>query len=154
MIAELTLATLVRMCAPAVAPRTSLAIIAVESSGRPYAIDDDTTHREYFPPTRQAAIAKARELWRLGHSFDMGLSQLSSSNLESLQLSIEDAFDPCTNIWAGSRILMDDYRAAARVYGPGQMALYHAFQAYNSGNLNGAARYAALVWQAGSLEAE
>ncbi len=154
MVAELTLATLVRMCAPAVAPKTSLAIIAVESSGRPYAIDDDTMHRAYFPTTRRAGIAKARELWRLGHTFDIGLSQLNSSNLERLQLTIEDAFDPCTNIWAGSRILMDDYRAAARVYGPGQVALYHAFQAYNSGNLSGAARYADVVWRAGSLEAE
>ncbi|MFY9779568.1 MAG: lytic transglycosylase domain-containing protein [Candidatus Baltobacteraceae bacterium] len=142
------------MCAPVVAPRTSLAIIAVESGGRPYAINDDTTHRAYFPATREAAVARARQLWRLGHMFDTGLTQVNSANLERLHISIEDAFDPCTNIWAGSRILLEDYRAAARVYGPGQVALYHAFEAYNSGNLTGSAQYAASVWQAGWSEGE
>lgn len=34
-------------------------------------------------------------------------------------------------------------------YGPGQLALFHAFEVYNSNHDNGAPRYAKAVWEAG-----
>lgn len=148
----MTLAALVRACAPAIAPRTELAIIRVESGGHPWTIDDDTDRRSYVLPTREAAVAKAEALVRRGHNLDLGLAQLNTIHLKAFRLTVSQAFDPCLNVWAGSVVLKRAYATAAARYGPGETALYHAFQAYNSGSLNGAAHYAATVWAAGSLE--
>jgi type IV secretion system protein VirB1 len=151
LISELVLSAYVRACAPNVAPTTSLAIIRVESQGWPWSIHDNTVRRGYALRTRDEATRAALELAQAGHNLDLGLMQVNTSNLGWLGLSIGQAFDPCTNIAAGGRILTDDYVSAARRYGPGQLALYHAFEAYNSGKMDGAAEYAGLVWRAAIL---
>jgi type IV secretion system protein VirB1 len=148
MIPELALSVYVRACAPNVAPMTSLAIISVESRGWPWSIRDNTENRSYALRTRDEAARAAADLVNAGHNLDLGLMQVNSQNLGWLGLRVDQVFDPCTNIAAGGRILTEDYVGAARVYGPGQLALYHAFEAYNSGKMDGAAQYARLVWRA------
>ncbi|MFY9781068.1 MAG: lytic transglycosylase domain-containing protein [Candidatus Baltobacteraceae bacterium] len=148
MIPELALSTYVRTCAPNVSPTTSLAIISVESRGWPWSIRDNTENRAYAMRTRDAATRAATLLVNAGHNVDLGLMQVNSQNLGWLGLRVDQVFDPCTNIAAGGRILTEDYVNAARVYGAGQLALYHAFEAYNSGKMDGAAEYARLVWRA------
>lgn len=145
----MTLAAVVRYCAPAVAPQTALAIIKIESDGRPFAIDDDTAHRSYFPQDRQAAVRMASRLLAQGHTLDVGLMQVDSIYFRSDAASLERIFDPCVNVSTGSSILVRAYRWSAQVYGPGKVALYHAFEAYNSGKLDAAPSYADAVWQAG-----
>jgi type IV secretion system protein VirB1 len=149
---QMTLATLVGACAPTVSPQTELAIIQVESAGKPWTINDNTGHRAYVLSSRAAAIGKARELLRMGHNLDLGLAQLNTIHLREFGLDAAQAFEPCTNIWAGSVVLKRAYAAAVARFGPGELALYHAFQIYNSGSPNGATHYAAAVWQAGSLQ--
>ena len=151
MIPELALSMYVRACAPNVAPTTSLAIISVESKGWPWSIHDNTENRGYALRTRDEAARAAAELVQAGHNLDLGLMQVNTSNLGWLGLGIAQAFDPCTNIAAGGRILTQDYVSASRQYGPGQIALYHAFEAYNSGKMDGAADYARLVWRAATV---
>jgi type IV secretion system protein VirB1 len=151
---QLTLATLVGACAPTVAPKTELAIIQVESGGKPWAIGDNTVHRAYVLSSRAAAIDKAHALLRGGHNLDLGLAQLNTIHLREFRLDVAQALEPCTNIWAGSVVLKRAYATAVARYGPGEIALFHAFEAYNSGRLNGAARYAAIVWHAGSLQVD
>ena len=150
MIVQMTLSALVHACAPKIAPKTELAVIRVESGGRPWSINDDTARRSYRFATAEAAIAKARELLHAGHNLDLGLTQLNTFWLHPLRLDVAQAFSPCTNVWAGSTVLARSYAAAAARYGPGKTALYHAFEAYNSGRLDGAARYADAVWRAGA----
>lgn len=145
----MTLAAVAHMCAPRVAPRTTLAIMQVESGGQPWAINDNDARRSYFEPSKDAAVSLAQELLAQGHNIDMGLMQVNSSHLPTLKLSIDALFDPCVNVAVGSQILVDAYRSAARTYGPGERALAHAFQIYNSGRPDGAPAYARLVWNAG-----
>lgn len=152
MIVSMTLAALVRACAPAVAPNTELAVIQVESGGKPWTIHDNTAHRSYVLSSHEAAIATANALIRQSHNLDLGLTQLNTIHLRALALSIPQALDPCLNVWAGSLVLKRAYAAAKARYGTANDALFHAFEAYNSGRLDAAPRYASAVWHAGALQ--
>jgi len=117
------------------APVAERAIVSVESGGNPLAIGDNDAHASYFPRTIQAAIAKAHELLSAGHNIDMGIAQINSIHLRGFGLSPRDLFDPCVNINVSQHILYGNYRRAAREFGEGQLALYHAISAYNTGSL-------------------
>jgi type IV secretion system protein VirB1 len=116
--------------------------VLYESRGNPYAIDDDTARKSYFPRSAAAASSLASELLRRGHNIDAGLAQVNVSNFVAYGLTAESAFDACENLRAGSAILIDRYRAAARHYPVARLALLHALCAYNSGGERGDAGYA------------
>jgi len=90
----------------------------------------------------------------LGHSLDIGLSQVNSANLPKLGISVRDAFDPCVNLRAGSTILGADYGAAANQFGSGQYALRRALGAYNSGSLYAGQGYVNAILAAAGLRPE
>jgi type IV secretion system protein VirB1 len=103
------LLTLIATCAPMVAPTTMKAIVLEESRGHPYAIHDGRAHRAIFPATREEAIATARRLLAEGVRIDAGLAQINSQNWGWLGLTPESVFDPCTNLRAGERVILDGY---------------------------------------------
>ncbi len=147
----LALAGLIAQCAPSVAPSTMAAIVQVESDGNPLAIDDDTTHRSYYPRDRASAEALANRLIEAGHLLDLGIAQVDSMNFAHLGVNVHTAFDACTNLRAGSAILAADYDAAERHYGGGQVALRHAIGMYNTGRLDGGAGYVRNVLAAAGI---
>ena len=106
------LLTLIATCAPMVAPTTMKALVLEESRGHPYAIHDGKTHRALFPGTKAEAIAAARGLIDGGSRIDAGLAQINSANWQSLGLTPETVFDPCTNLRAGERVILDGYISA------------------------------------------
>jgi type IV secretion system protein VirB1 len=140
------LAGLFAHCAPAVGPVTMSAIVAYESGARPNAIGDNTARRSYDPPSQKDAILLGAELLRRGHNIDVGYAQVNSRNFVAYGLTIESAFDPCTNVATGARILQAAYAGTARRYGPGQVALVHALSAYNSGSYWSGLGYAGAVF--------
>ena len=107
--ALLTLAAfqaLAAVCAPGVAPETLAAIAQAESGLRTVAIGvNGFGGGAVVPATRGEAIERAHALLRAGRSIDLGLMQINSRNLGWLNLTVEDAFDPCRNIAAGARVL-------------------------------------------------
>jgi type IV secretion system protein VirB1 len=127
-----TVSELVQRCAPHVAPRTALAIISVESGGRWWAVNDNDqeTPRLLAPAD---AIAYARRRVAEGGSIDIGISQLNSSHLRSMHLTVDEAFEPCTNIAMGMSVLQDAWGRSVRNWGPTRYALFKAFEAYNGG---------------------
>lgn len=147
----LALAGLIAQCAPSVAPSTMAAIVQVESGGNPLAIDDDTTHRSYYPRDRASAEALANRLIGAGHLLDLGIAQVDSMNFAHLGVNVHTSFDACTNLRAGSAILAADYDAAQRRYGGGQVALRHAIGMYNTGRLDGGASYVRNVLAAAGI---
>ena len=147
----LALAALIRHCAPAVAPSTMAAIVQVESGGDPFAIGDNTVRRSYYPRDRATAERLARRLLDAGHLLDLGIAQIDSMNFAGFGVTAHTIFDPCTNLSVGARILSGDYAFAARRYGDGQVALRHAIGMYNTGRLNGGARYIARVVAAAAI---
>ncbi len=151
MLHGLALASLITQCAPGVAPSTMAAIVQVESGGNPFAIDDNTTRRSYYPRDRASAEALANQLTSAGHLVDMGIAQIDSMNFARLGVNVHTIFDSCTNLRAGSEILSSDYDFAKRRYGSGQIALRHAIGMYNTGRLNGGARYVRQVLDAAGI---
>lgn len=147
----LALASLIERCAPSVAPTTMAAIVQVESGGNPFAIDDDTARRSYYPPDRTAAETLAMRLIGSGHLIDVGIAQVDSMNFAHLGVNVHTAFDACTNLRAGSAILAADYDAAKRRYGGGQVALRRAIGMYNTGRLDGGAGYVRNVLAAAGI---
>lgn len=129
----LIMSSLAAQCGPSVAPSTTNAIIQTESSGNPYAIGDNTTRKSHFPKSRREAVQLADNLLSLGHSLDMGLMQINSSHLKSRNLSLDEIFDPCSNINIGTSILSEFFRK----YDRGEardVVLFKALSAYNTGS--------------------
>lgn len=122
MISAPVLAVLLERCAPRMDRTVAASIVAVESLGDPWAIDDDSTRRSYHPPTYAQAVALARELLERGHSIDLGLAQVNSVHLGAPGASVEAMLRPCANLRAGDAIytralaVSGDVRAALVAY--------------------------------------
>lgn len=108
------------------------AIVQTESQGNPWAIGVNRAAAVAQPTSQAEAIRVARRLIAQGRNIDMGLAQINSANLSWLNLTVEQVFDPCTNLRAGAFILTDNYRRAvsARIERP----LHAALSAYNTGS--------------------
>jgi type IV secretion system protein VirB1 len=154
LLAAITLAQLLRDCAPSVSPKTMTAIVRVESGGNSLALRDNSLGRAFAPGSTAEAVAWANQLLAMGHSLDLGLSQVNSANLPMLGLTVRAAFDPCTNLQAGATILGADYRNAAQHFGTGQYALRRAIGAYNSGSLYAGQDYVNEILAAAGLAPE
>jgi type IV secretion system protein VirB1 len=113
---------------------------------------NNTTHQEVQPPNRVAAVAYLRAVMAAGQRVDVGIAQVDTENFAAYGLTPANAFDACVNLRAGAEILSADYQQAKAVYGPGQVALYHAFEAYNSGRLSGDSRYANQILSAADAD--
>ena len=122
-------------CALNVHPATLSKIISVESGGHPLAVNVNNYHgpRLPIPRDKPEAIARARAFIAMGYRVDLGLMQITDRNLTMLGMSLEDAFDPCTNVRGGAAILASDYAQAVKRHGEGQAALKEALSAYNTG---------------------
>jgi len=134
-------------CAPGVPLVTLRAIARAESAFHPYALSLNyprRTAREHGlstggisfarqPRTRAEALAWTDYLLKRGRSVSVGLMQINTEHLADLGLSVDQLFDPCTNVRAGARLLAAKYDAAAAIVGEGQEALQRALSQYNSG---------------------
>jgi type IV secretion system protein VirB1 len=123
-------------CAPAVHADTARAIVQVESAFNPWAIGvvGGTLARQ--PSHRAEALSTARSLQANGWSFSIGLGQINVRNLERLGLSLEAAFEPCTNLSAMQAVLGDCFDRAAAVNTTPQHALRKALSCYYSGTFS------------------
>lgn len=128
------LLALAQECAPTVAPQTMAAIVNVESGKNPYAIGVVGGRLERQPTNQPEAVATAKALAENGWNFSVGVAQVNRYNLPKYAISLEQAFDACTNIRVGSKILEDCYVRAAKTTPDTQAALQAAFSCYYSGN--------------------
>jgi type IV secretion system protein VirB1 len=135
-------------CAPDIPLVTLRALVRAESGFRPYAVSLDYPRRT----ARQQGLTDdvillARQPKNLGEarswtywflqrnrSVSIGLSQISTRNVARLGLTIDQLFDPCTNLQASSHLLKRTYRDAQVTLGDEQTALYQALSLYNSGS--------------------
>jgi type IV secretion system protein VirB1 len=92
-------------CAPAVAPTQIAAIAKTESGFQTLAIHDNTTGQSYQPSDKNSGVTLAQTLLARGHSIDVGMMQINSANFGWLDLTLEDAFEPCPSIKAGAAVL-------------------------------------------------
>lgn len=136
MLEILELFALIQQCAPAVHPKTMMAVVQTESGGNPLAIN--LNGKDKAKPKQPRSVAEAVELVRQlqaeGANFDVGLAQINSRNFSSLGLTPESVFDPCVNLNAGGKVLQDAYESAQKHSENEQVALQSALSVYNTGN--------------------
>lgn len=120
-----------KQCGASVHPNTLQAVARVESGFNPYAIGVVRGALPRQPRTYAEAVAAAKMLHAQGRNFSMGLMQVNKINLKTYGLNYETVFDPCKNIYAGSKILEQCFKGAG---GASQVALQKAFSCYYSGN--------------------
>jgi type IV secretion system protein VirB1 len=145
MIVPLALAAALHTCAPTAAPDTMAAIIAVESAGWPYAVNDNTVRRSYRPRTRAQALRIADSAIAAHHSVDVGIAQVNSGNFAAFHVDAAAMLEPCANLRVGSAILANAYHFAALRYPDPPQALVHALMAYNTGSIYAGASYVRAV---------
>lgn len=121
-------------CAPTVHPATLEAIARVESSMNPLAINVNGAKLERQPRNKLEAVAWASWLIEHGHSVDLGLMQINSRNLGALGLTAATAFEPCDNLRAAAKHLVDDFDRARAAQATDAHALGIALSRFNTGN--------------------
>lgn len=120
-------------CAPLVHPETSHALVAVESGFNPHAIGVVNGALFRQPRSPGEAITTARSLQAQGWNFSVGLAQINLHNFAWLGLSLDTAFDPCENLRAMQKVLLDCFDRAGPAR-PAQPAIRKALSCYYSGN--------------------
>ena len=125
---------LAQQCAPTVAPQTMAAIVNVESSYNPYAIGVVKGRLQRQPKNIQEAVATAKALAAAGWNFSIGIAQVNRYNLPKYNLTYEQGFEPCSNLWAGSKILENCFIRADNNQRTQQEALKAAISCYYSNN--------------------
>lgn len=138
-------------CAPMVAPSTMAAIVQVESGGNPLAMWNNNTRSMVIPGNRQQAIRYLRQAIAAGQRVDAGIAQVDTENFAAFGLTPRTAFNGCANLHTGAEILRQDWNQALASGYRGQQALYHAFEAYNSGKLRGDTIYANRILSAAGV---
>lgn len=105
----------------------------------PFAIRDETTSESLFPATRDEAVRMARERDAAGHVLGLGIFQVTGrQNWAADGITVETAFDACSNVRAGVRHYGRDLTAAIA-------AMNMASARYNSGLFDGAPGYVRAV---------
>ncbi len=135
------LSALLATCSPQVHPATARALVAVESAGNPHAIGVVGGVLLRQPANRAEALATARALHAAGWNFSVGLGQINRHNFARLGLSIESAFEPCTNLSAMQSVLAECFDRAARHMQHEPEALRAALSCYYSGNFSTGLRH-------------
>ncbi|OPY76824.1 MAG: Type IV secretion system protein virB1 [Syntrophorhabdus sp. PtaU1.Bin153] len=127
-------ALLARACAPQIHNQTIRALVSVESDFNPYAIGVVDGRLSRQPNNLAEALEVVRELDKQGMNYSLGIAQVNKYNLAKHGLSPTLAFDPCKNLTAGSKILLDCYNRAKESGLEGQPAVRAALSCYYSGN--------------------
>jgi type IV secretion system protein VirB1 len=141
---------LAQQCASEVATEAVVPLVVTESGG-----DDLSININRGPRVRAGSVAEGAALVRRymaqGYTVDVGLAQINSANFARLGVTVEQAFDPCTNLRLASSLLQEGYGLASRHYS-GLDAISATYSLYNTGTLTRGFRngYVGRVWSAAS----
>ena len=103
------LTSLLVTCAPLVSPETGVKLIRHESAGNPFAIGVNGPYVvRPQPATAQQGIETAKVLLNTPgvRSIDIGLGMINSETLKRRGMTLEQAFDPCTNVATMQSVLL------------------------------------------------
>lgn len=113
-------------------------LIDNESSRNPYAIAVVGAKAINQPDNQADAIQIATDLENEGFNYSLGLMQINKKNFPAYGLTIETAFDACTNIEVGADIFAQCYHRAKQQSSDKthQQLLDDAASCYYSGNFS------------------
>lgn len=121
-------------CGSSVNPQTLRALAHIESSFNPFAIAVVNGRLDSQPKSLAEAVAAVERLERGGKNYSVGYMQVNKHNFKKYGLTVQKAFDGCTNIRTGSKILEACYVSASKTERNSQVALRKALSCYYSGN--------------------
>jgi type IV secretion system protein VirB1 len=132
----------IAQCGNGVDAAVVTAIVAAESGGNPWAINVNVRDGQVQPllvPARSRDEAAAQAQWLVegGYSIDVGLMQVNSANVARLGVSLDAAFDVCTNLDLGTTVFnefadgVQRYRAD---FASPSARLMATLSAYNTGS--------------------
>lgn len=128
-------ALIIQQCAPMINHQLMQSVISVESSHNPYAIGVVNARLLRQPQNLAEAKATTHYLERAGYNYSIGIAQVNRSNFSRFNLKLDNGFDTCINLNAGSQILAECFnRAIAQGYQ--QQATHKALSCYYAGQLN------------------
>ena len=148
--AAATIALLAQHCAAEVATEAVVPLVVTESGGDPLRINVNKGPRVHANSVAEGA-ALVRRYMSAGYTVDVGLAQVNSANFARLGVSVEQAFDPCTNLRLAASLLQAGYDVATRHYS-GLDAISATYSLYNTGTLTRGVQngYVGRVWSAAS----
>lgn len=107
---------LAQSCAPMIAVETLAGIVSLESGFSPFNIRTNSDlPLKTQPASKSEAVQTATELAAQHQDIQLGLSGLRIEDLEKLNMSVSDAFEPCLNLKATATLLKGYYRFALRL---------------------------------------
>ena len=133
-------------CSVGVHPVTVAAVIQQESGGDPLALEAVVKQEDKgrlpqltLPAnkTLHEAVSKANILQSKGYSISIGLMQVNDRHYQRFDVTVEDMFDPCTNVKYGSTILAENYKIASAEFSKPEEIMISALSAYNTGKFKG-----------------
>ena len=92
-------------------------IVQEESSKNPDAVNvnkDGKSFISFIPKTKNEAITIAQSYINAGFSVDVGYMQLNSDNFKQLNTTLENALEPCKNIYLSSTIFYNFYKDTSK----------------------------------------
>lgn len=139
---------LAQQCASEVSTEAVVPLVVTESGGNDLSINVNRGPRVRVGSVAEGA-ALARRYMAQGYTVDVGLAQINSANFARLGVTVEQAFDPCTNLRLASSLLQEGYGLASRHYA-GLDAISATYSLYNTGTLTRGFRngYVGRVWSA------
>jgi len=126
-------AILARQCASTIPENILAGVAHVESGFDPLVLHDNTTGVVYHPVDAAIAVSKAADLVALGDSVDIGLMQINSKNLSALNLTKQEALNPCGSLAAGASVLQAAY-GVGKIDDSQMAELLMALSRYNTGS--------------------
>ena len=112
------------------------AIIENESAKKPYAVNvnqDGKSLISFNPKSKEKAKEIAKSYIDKGFSVDIGYMQLNSDNFTRLNTNIDEALDPCRNIYFASTIFYNFYKRTDEQSNKLQR-VKQSLSAYNTGS--------------------
>lgn len=125
--------TMIEQCSNGIPKDIMIAITGIESKFNPYAIGVVNGYVKQ-PNNINEAVETVKRLHAEGKNFSMGIAQVNKYNLNAYGLNYETVFDPCRNLNAGSKILLDCFKRAEKVSSSINQAWEKSFSCYYSGN--------------------
>jgi type IV secretion system protein VirB1 len=93
-----------------VTPDLMYSVVYETSEAREWYLEDVSTGQAHLPPSRAAAVRLASTLRDQGHEVHIGLAGVRVELVRSHGMSLEQAFDPCTNVKLASSAIAAEAR--------------------------------------------
>jgi type IV secretion system protein VirB1 len=130
------LSTIIDQCVSPSHRTVMMAIVKVESGGKPLVIGLNKGYRLQTQPQNESqAKAWVDYLEKNNYNFDVGIGQVNIKNIHRYGYKASDFLDPCLNLKVASDIF-DKSHQYALARDNSQNALQKAISAYNTGNFS------------------